>query len=212
MISFAGKLCFFLRLFTAYSAPVQVPYVPEIDVGRDQTVSRESGACRLSGLVEFSSHHPGRYGLCSTELCQSLQAAMSPKLSNGEEVNVYEFNQWNYAPGNPMVCSYIIAFNSTTAMEAAGIREFLRKKEFFSEHLSRHFNFSSRADDSDSCRVPAISRVTEPVTSFIAATTSVAHWRVGKKTMDFDFKFDFNPRADLPAPPISWPILGGPPG
>lgn len=200
MISRAGTV-FFLGLFAAYSTPVEVPYVPE-NLRRNQTVSREAGACRVSGLVEFSYPDSGsicQQGRCRSvrekcqlQVCKAFRAAMAQKLSNGEEVNAYEtvFNE------NPVWCSYVMTFNSTSAMEAAGIHQFLRQKEFFSEYLSRNFSFPP---DAAQCQpeLVSISRVTEPITSLVAATTSVAHWVVGKKTMAFTFRFKFNPRADL---------------
>lgn len=159
--------------------------------------SEEAGACRVSGLVDFS--YPHSRSCNRDEVCKSFLAAMAQKLSDGEEVNAF---LWGH--GTSRWCSYVITFNSTTAMEAAGIHQFLRQKEFFSEYLSSNSSFPS---DAAHCQpeLVTITRVTEPITSLVAATTSVAHWQVGKKTMNFGFSFKFNPRADLP-PPCRWEL------
>ena len=95
--------------------------------------SKEAGACRVSGLVKFSYADSGS---CQYEVCKSFRAAIAQKLSDEEEVNVYLVGI-----GISVGCSYVMTFNSTTAMEAAGIHQFLRQKEFFSEYLSRHFSW-----------------------------------------------------------------------
>eukprot|EP00438_Fugacium_kawagutii_P012382 Skav215487 [mRNA] locus=scaffold165:315633:317678:+ [translate_table: standard] len=194
----------FLGLCTAYSTPVEVPYVPAIDIRRNETVSREAGACRVSGFVDFSyppsgdrgPSYSGRYS-CKHLVCEAFRAAIAQKLSGGEEVSAYQIEPFRNQVA--VWCSYLITFNSTFAMEAAGIHQFLRQKEFFLEYLSSHFSFPSDAAYCQS-QLVTINRVTEPITSWVAATTSVAHWRVGKKSMHFSFSFKFNPRADLPPP------------
>eukprot|EP00438_Fugacium_kawagutii_P013705 Skav202228 [mRNA] locus=scaffold2988:40069:40833:+ [translate_table: standard] len=128
------------------------------------------------------------------EVCKSVRAAIAQQLPNGEvKMHEYDF-RFEFGLTNLFWCSYVITFNSTTAMEASGIQGFLRKPAM--PQLSRHLNFSTECQ---TILPVEVSRLSEPVISLIAGTSSESHWRVGKKAMNFDFRFgEFHARADLP--------------
>lgn len=202
MVSYGGFRTWFVLglLGLACGAPVEVPYgAPEIDIiRRNETIIQEAGACRLSGTVWFSYAADPYDNDCFDEVCKAVKAAIAQQLPNGEEVGLSILNL-NIGGVKQFWCNYVVTFNSTTAMEASGIQDLLESKPGdFSRQLS-NLNFSTdpRGWGCEKMLPMEVSGLTEPVKSFVAGTTSVAHWRVGKKKMNFDFRFgEFNARAD----------------
>ena len=137
--------------------------------------SQEAGACRLSGTVEFSFAGRSRYDDCLIDVCKAVKAAIAQQLPNSEEVELYYVEPYGLKPKR-FWCNYVITFNSTTAMESSGIQDFLRSQPSdFSQHLSGHINFSTFSPlwECQKLLPMEVSRLTEPVNSFVAGTTSV---------------------------------------
>eukprot|EP00438_Fugacium_kawagutii_P018101 Skav210875 [mRNA] locus=scaffold1173:288996:291524:- [translate_table: standard] len=141
------------------------------------------GAVRVSGIVGLNFTGEASFS-CHREACEGVRAAIAQQLPSSEEVEVYrgggelkESGGISHSPWDEYEektwCSYLITFNSTTAMEASDILDFLRSKDHFSQHLG-NVNFSSGWRPRCAVEVPMVS---EPFKSFIAATTG--QWRHG---------------------------------
>ena len=135
--------------------------------------SQEAGACRLSGTVELSFAGRPYHSNCFTDVCKAVKAAMVQQLPNSEEVELLELR----SDGLKLFwCNYVITFNSTTAMESSGFQDFLRSQPSdFSQHLSGHLNFSTFPPlwECQNLLPMEVSRLTEPVNSLVAGTTSI---------------------------------------
>ena len=124
--------------------------------------------------MEFSYAGESKYSDCHDEVCKSLKAAIAQQLPNGEEVEFSRF-EGDYSKVKQFWCSYVITFNSSTAMEASGVLDFLQSKPSdFSQHLS-NLNFSTvpRYWGCENLLSVEVSKLTEPVKSFVPGTTSI---------------------------------------
>ena len=140
----------------------------------------------MSGIVGLNFSGKASFS-CHREACQGVMAAIAQQLPSSEEVEVYRGGGGWLRKDPPRTqyeektwCSYLITFNSTTAMEASDIQDFLRSKDDFSQHLSGNVNSS---DWRPRCPVE-VPMVSEPFKSFIAATTSRNQWKAARRGME----------------------------
>lgn len=117
--------------------------------------------------MEFSFAGESKYSNCNKDLCKPVKAAIAQQLPNGEEVELSIFKR-DYSKVKQFWCSYVITFNSSTAMEASG---FLQSKP--SDFSDLNFSTVPRDWGCENLLPVEVSKLTEPVKSFVPGTTSI---------------------------------------